>query len=320
MTQPAYPLQTVYGEAGPLDWLCLAPHPDDAEIGAGGTLIRLARAGQAVGILELTRGERGTQGTPEQRQAECVDAAHIMGLRWRGQLGLPDGELADTPPFAHALAAALRTVRPRVLVVPHHQDRHPDHFGTYHLTKRAIHLAALNPYMCRVAGEVADGLRPHPVCTPRYINEVMRPAYADGLERAGRGAVTPFIAMKPLVASGRDEEALEKKIRDVRARVAFYASTPAYRPAFEIWGLGDLADKLSVLSREQRWEEMPAYVDDEMLNTYAVVGTYDQIADKIVERFSGVLTDVGFSIAVENDEDAATMRGILKKVRAASAQ
>ncbi|WP_339094405.1 bacillithiol biosynthesis deacetylase BshB1 [Deinococcus sp. VB343] len=143
MTQPSSPLQTVYGEAEALDWLCLAPHPDDAEIGAGGTLIRLARAGKAVGILELTRGERGTQGTPEQRQAECVDAARIMGLRWRGQLGLPDGELADTPPFAHALAAALRTVRPRVLVVPHHQDRHPDHFGSYHLTRRAIHLAAL---------------------------------------------------------------------------------------------------------------------------------------------------------------------------------
>ncbi|GAB3293609.1 TIGR03617 family F420-dependent LLM class oxidoreductase [Epidermidibacterium keratini] len=181
-----------------------------------------------------------------------------------------------------------------------------------------IHLAALNPYMCRVAGEVADGLRPHPVCTPRYIDEVMRPAYEEGLRIAGRGDVAPYIAMKPLVASGRDEEALEKKIRDVRARVAFYASTPAYRPAFEIWGLGDLADKLSVLSREQRWEEMPAYVDDEMLNTYAVVGTYDQIADKIVDRFGGVLSDVGFSIAVENDEDAATTREILDRVRSAS--
>ena len=151
-TSPAPPeLQTVYGAVQPLDWLCLAPHPDDAEIGAGGTLIRLAQAGRAVGILELTRGEKGTQGTAAERQAECVAAARIMGLSWRGQLGLPDGELADTPPFAHALAAALRTVRPRVLVVPHHLDRHPDHFGTYHLTKRAIHLAALKK--AELAGE-----------------------------------------------------------------------------------------------------------------------------------------------------------------------
>lgn len=137
------PFRTVYGTAQPLDWLCLAPHPDDAEIGAGGTLIRLARAGRAVGILELSRGERGTQGTPQEREAECVAAAAVMGLAWRGQLGLPDGGLADTPAGAGALAAALRAVRPRVLLVPHHRDRHPDHFGSYHLARRAVHLAAL---------------------------------------------------------------------------------------------------------------------------------------------------------------------------------
>lgn len=148
---PTHEPQTVYGTPQPLDWLCLAPHPDDAEIGAGGTLIRLAREGKSVGILELSRGEMGTQGTPEKRQAECVEAARIMGLAWRGQLGLPDGGLADTPPGAHALATALRTVRPRVLLVPHHADRHPDHFGSYQLAKRALHLAALKK--AEVAGE-----------------------------------------------------------------------------------------------------------------------------------------------------------------------
>lgn len=137
------PARTTYGTAQPLDWLCLAPHPDDAEIGAGGTLLRVSGAGQAAGILELTRGERGTQGSPEEREAECVEAARLLGLAWRGQLGLPDGELADTPDFAHALAATLRLTRPRVLVVPHYRDRHPDHFGAYHLAKRAVHLAAL---------------------------------------------------------------------------------------------------------------------------------------------------------------------------------
>ncbi|WP_102126075.1 bacillithiol biosynthesis deacetylase BshB1 [Deinococcus planocerae] len=135
--------QTTFGTPRPLDWLCLAPHPDDAEIGAGGTLLRLARAGRAVGVLELSRGERGTQGTPGERAAECVAAARILGLAWRGQLGLPDGELADTPQGAHALAGVLREVRPRVLALPHPRDRHPDHFGTSHLARRALHLAAL---------------------------------------------------------------------------------------------------------------------------------------------------------------------------------
>ncbi|TSA86732.1 bacillithiol biosynthesis deacetylase BshB1 [Deinococcus detaillensis] len=136
-------MYTTYGKPTALDWLVLAPHPDDAEIGAGGTLARLARGGHAVGILELTRGEGGTQGDPDTRQAECVDAARILGLSWRGQLGLPDGGLMETPEQARALAIALRFVRPRVLAVPHQRDRHPDHFGAYHLAKRAVHLAAL---------------------------------------------------------------------------------------------------------------------------------------------------------------------------------
>jgi probable F420-dependent oxidoreductase len=179
-----------------------------------------------------------------------------------------------------------------------------------------IHIAALNTVMCQVAGEVAEGFRPHPVCTPRYIREVMLPAFRKGAQKSGRDASKLAAAQKPLIAAAATEEALEKKIRDVRARVAFYASTPAYRPAFEIWGLGDLADRLSVLSREQLWEEMPAYVDDDMLHKYAVVGLYEDIADKIVERYSGVLTHVGFSIAVENENDADTLRKMVKRVQA----
>ncbi len=136
-------MYTTYGTPHPLDWLVLAPHPDDAEIGVGGTLLRLSRAGRYTGILELTRGEGGTQGDPETREAECRVAADILGLTWRGQLGLPDGGLSDTPDQARALATALRFVRPRVLVVPHSSDRHPDHFGAYHLSKRAVHLASL---------------------------------------------------------------------------------------------------------------------------------------------------------------------------------
>lgn len=136
-------MKTVWGRPQPLAWLALAPHPDDAEIGLGGTLIRLAQSGQAVGVLELTRGEGGTLGDPDTREAECLAAAEIMNLSWRGQLGLPDGGLGDLPDQARALASALRLVRPRVLAVPHPRDRHPDHFGSYHLAKRALHLAAL---------------------------------------------------------------------------------------------------------------------------------------------------------------------------------
>ena len=178
-----------------------------------------------------------------------------------------------------------------------------------------IHLAALNTYMCQVVGEVADGLRPHPVCTPRYINEVMKPAVAKGAERAGRDPSGLAVAMKPLVATASDQAGLERKIVDVRARVAFYASTPAYRPAFAIWGLDDLVTELSALSRAQRWEEMPALIDDDVLNTFAVVGIHDEIAGMITERFAGTLSHVGFSIAVEDAKDAERMTAIVREVQ-----
>ena len=84
--------------------------------------------------------------------------------------------------------------------------------------------------------------------------------------------------MKPLVATAATEEELAKKIVDVRARISFYASTPQYRAAFAHHGLGDLADELKLLSRAQRWEEMPRFITDDILHTFVTVGTYDQIA------------------------------------------
>ena len=180
-----------------------------------------------------------------------------------------------------------------------------------------VHLAAVNAVMCRVAGEVADGLRPHPVCTPKYIVETMLPAVRAGAARRGRELGDFRLAMKILIATAPNEAALQAKVRDIRARVAFYASTPAYRAAFAAHGLEALADELKLLARAQRWEEMPALVPDEVLNTYAVVGTYDEIAQKIVARYGAVATDVEFSIPVANENDrerlavmAATLRAL----------
>jgi len=93
-----------------------------------------------------------------------------------------------------------------------------------------IHVAAVNSTMCRFVGEVADGLRPHPVCTPRYIRDVMLPAMRAGATAAGRSPALS-VAMKPLVCAAPDEATLAARVRDVRARVAFYASTPGYRAA-----------------------------------------------------------------------------------------
>ncbi|AEB12495.1 bacillithiol biosynthesis deacetylase BshB1 [Marinithermus hydrothermalis] len=126
-----------------LDLLVLAPHPDDAELGCGGLLARAAREGLATGVLDLTRGEMGTKGTPTERAAEAAEAARILGLAWRGNLGLPDGGIADTKAQRLALARVLRELRPRVLIAPHAEDRHPDHVAAHALAKSAVHFAGL---------------------------------------------------------------------------------------------------------------------------------------------------------------------------------
>jgi probable F420-dependent oxidoreductase len=180
-----------------------------------------------------------------------------------------------------------------------------------------IHLAAVNTNMCAVAGEVADGLRPHPVCTPSYIAEVMLPAVRRGAARSGRALDGFRVAMKPLVASARTPEELEGKVRDARARIAFYASTPGYRAAFDHLGLGDLADEAKQLSKAQRWEELPAMIDDAVLDRFAVIGTHDEIGAKLLERFGDVVTDVEFSIAVRDDTDRARLRDLAVTVQAA---
>jgi probable F420-dependent oxidoreductase len=180
-----------------------------------------------------------------------------------------------------------------------------------------IHLAAVNPNMCGVAGEVADGVRPHPVCTPSYIAEVMLPAVRRGAARSGRPLGEFRVCMKPLVASARTEQVLQTKIRDARARIAFYASTPGYRAAFDHLGLGDLADEAKLLSRAQRWEELPGLISDETLDRFVVIGTHDEIGRRLLDRYRDVVTDIEFSIAVENDDDRAVLADLAATIQAA---
>ncbi len=103
----------------------------------------MASQGQRVGVLELTAGELGTLGDPETRIAETRAAAQVLGLSWRGNLGLPDGGLADLPGAELELAQALRELQPGVLLLPHAEDRHPDHVAAHQLGRRAAHLAGL---------------------------------------------------------------------------------------------------------------------------------------------------------------------------------
>jgi probable F420-dependent oxidoreductase len=178
-----------------------------------------------------------------------------------------------------------------------------------------IQLAAVNPFMCQIAGEVADGIRAHPVCTPRYIKEVMLPAAKKGAAKTGRDFTKFEMAVMPLIATASDKVGLDARMRDVRARIAFYASTPTYLIAFESQGYGEVARSLQSYSRAQRWDEMPGFISDEMLDHYAVIGTHDEIAGKLTERFSGVASHLEFGIPVAGEADKAALRDLLVSLR-----
>ncbi len=129
------------------DLLCIAPHTDDAEIGLGGTLRLLADRGRRVWVCDLTRGELGSNGTPEERWAEAAQASRALGLTGRLQLTLPDGFVSpsDAGQVA-AVTAVLRLLRPRWVVTAPAPARHPDHVATPQLVARAAFLAHLASY------------------------------------------------------------------------------------------------------------------------------------------------------------------------------
>ncbi|MBN8732020.1 MAG: bacillithiol biosynthesis deacetylase BshB1 [Acidobacteria bacterium] len=126
-----------------IDALAIAAHPDDVEQTCGGTLIRLAEQGYRTGVLDLTAGDMGTRGTPEQRLVESEAAGHHMLIKWRGNLRLPDARLENTISARMTLATELRRLKPRLVILPYWEARHPDHAKASQLGYEAIFLAGL---------------------------------------------------------------------------------------------------------------------------------------------------------------------------------
>ncbi len=157
-----------------------------------------------------------------------------------------------------------------------------------------IALGALGPQMVRLAAEIADGLLVMPFNTAAHLRTRTLPAVADGLARAGRAREELTVTGEVIVATGRDEAELEVARTGARWLLAFYASTPAYRPVLEVHGWEDLQPELNRLSKAGRWAEMPGLVDDTVLATVAVVGTPAEAAAEIVERFGGLVDRVAF--------------------------
>lgn len=128
----------------PLDFLVIAPHPDDAEIGMGGTIMRMLDQGMRVGVLDLTSGEPTPHGSMETRIRETANATAIMNLTWRGNAGLVNRALENTIDARIQIASYIRCLRPRWLFAPYYHDAHPDHLAATLLTEAARFQAKLS--------------------------------------------------------------------------------------------------------------------------------------------------------------------------------
>ena len=150
-----------------------------------------------------------------------------------------------------------------------------------------IYVAAVGPLMTKSVAESADGLLVHPFHTPKYMYETTLPIVKEGLSSTGKDRAEFDFSISVMTATGLSEETYKKAIQACKSGIAFYASTPAYKGVLEAHGYGDLQGKLNLLSKEGKWGEMTSLIDDELLNTVAVVAeTPEDVAKEIKKRYS----------------------------------
>ena len=180
---------------GGVDLLAVGPHPDDIEIGIGGTVAKHAAMGLRVGLCDLTAGEMGSNGTVEERLAEAEQARGVLGAAWRINLRLPDRALGKDPQHVRLVAGMVRRAKPRVVAVPYWSDRHPDHVAASELLTEAVFSAGLRRY-----GADGDAWKPEWVCY-YFINDSAAPSFvldvADHYEAKRRALACHVTQFRP---------------------------------------------------------------------------------------------------------------------------
>jgi probable F420-dependent oxidoreductase len=178
-------------------------------------------------------------------------------------------------------------------------------------------IAAVQEHMLQVAGEVCDGVRLHGICTRGYLDEIAFPNLRKGFAKSGRPAIEwesfqisggGFLCVAP------DNDSLARAIEKMKERIAFYGSTRSYRASFELDGWADRAEQLHRLSVQQKWSEMPKLVSEEMVNAFAAVGTYRDIAAVMRKRFAGV-NRLDFEIPTHSDRERGVVREVIQELR-----
>ena len=205
-----------------LDVLAIAAHPDDVEQTCGGTLIKMAEMGYRTGVLDLTAGDMGTRGTPEQRIAESEAAGQHMLLKWRGNLHMPDARLENTITARMTLAVKVRELQPRVVILPYWEARHPDHYRASEIGFEACFLSGL-----RKLDEYSVPHRPFKILYSSVYAEV-KPSFIVDISAQFERRMTALLSYTSQYGEAIEGGALfpnEQEIRDRLGSVArFYGN------------------------------------------------------------------------------------------------
>ena len=180
-----------------------------------------------------------------------------------------------------------------------------------------IYISAVNRYNCRTVGELCDGIRMHGFNTAKYTREVIIPAIQEGANKAGRQLSDIDIVGGSFIVTGKNEEEIEKAKGPVKQQISFYASTRAYFPVLEVHGWEETGQQLFRLSMEGKWPEMAAAITDEMLDEFAIVGTYDELVPKLKERYLGVVSTLDFGFGIRGPEDMERLAYLVQELKKA---
>jgi bacillithiol biosynthesis deacetylase BshB1 len=206
-----------------LDLLAIAAHPDDVELTCGGTLIKMARSGYGVGILDLTEGEMGTRGSMEIRRKEAAVAARVLGVKHRENLGLPDARLEMRMDYKLAIARRIRTLRPRTVILPYWEGRHPDHYTAARLGYEGCFLAGLK--RLDIEGEP---YRPFKMIYSTTYDRTVRPSFVVDISKEFARRFRAIMAYGSQFRPKRSERRskvhmpLDRLVEQVRLAARFY--------------------------------------------------------------------------------------------------
>jgi len=178
-----------------------------------------------------------------------------------------------------------------------------------------IYIAGVNPYMCRLAGELADGLHVHPFHSTKYLEETVLPGVEAGAKKAGRKRADVTLTTTAFVIMGKNRDEIERAKGPVRQQISFYASTRTYIRVLEAHGWGETCIHLNEKAAKGDWTGMASLITDEMLDVYAVQGTIDEIPGLIKKKYLGVMDRLGFYALPGVFGDGAARKAIMDACR-----